>query len=106
MDGEAPGSDPLVGDGVGDELPGELVGLRARYGQGSDVAAEDVEQHVEVVVGRLVGPASLVMSQLRTALAPGHELVAHPGRVGGPAVQAALVPSSAWTPRRVGFEAV
>ncbi len=82
---EAPGSDPLVGDGVGDELPGELVGLRAGYGPGSDVAAEDVEEHVEVVVGRLVGPASLVMSQLHTTLAPGHELVAHPGRVGGPA---------------------
>ena len=46
---ELPGRDAVAGEGVGDERFGELAGLGASDGPPDDVAAEDVDDHQQVV---------------------------------------------------------
>jgi len=51
--------DVVLGDGVGDQLLGELGGLARSDRPADDVAAEDVEDHVEVEAGPLGRPLQL-----------------------------------------------
>ena len=59
VQGELAGGDALVVDGIGDELFGEAGGLAGGDEPGDDVAGVDVEDHVEVEPGPLVGAAEL-----------------------------------------------
>jgi hypothetical protein len=84
VDGELVRWDLMARHRVGDQLLGELAGLRRRHAPGHDVAAEDVEHHVEVVVD-----AAFRALELRDVPAPhdqrraGDELGADLGGVRG-----------------------
>src|SRR5687768_7720523 len=59
MDGELPGLDALARARLDDELLGQSGALACGDHPADDVAAEDVEDHVEVVVGPLRGALEL-----------------------------------------------
>ena len=59
MDGELAGQHLVAGHGVGDQFAGELAGLRRCYAPGDDVAAEDVQHHIQVVVLAAAGSLEL-----------------------------------------------
>ena len=56
---EATGSDVLFGNGVGDQLLGQLSGLAMGDHPADDVAAEDIEDYVQMKAGPLPRPAQL-----------------------------------------------
>ncbi len=55
------------GEHLGDELTRQFTGLAGMDLAADNVARVDVDHHVRVVVGALVGPANLVMSHLNTS---------------------------------------
>jgi len=59
VQGELVGFDAVAGEGVGDEGLGQLPGLGGRHHPADDVAAEDVDDHVELVVDAALGAAEL-----------------------------------------------
>src|SRR5579875_493174 len=84
MHGELAWRHLVAGYGVFDEGLGQLGGLGPGDQPGDDFAAEDVEHDVEVVVRALFGPLQLgYVPAPDLVRAPGDELWAHPGRVGG-----------------------
>ena len=67
VQGELVAVDAVAVESVGDELFGELAGLGGGDHPADDVAAEDVDDDVQLVVDAPSGPGSLVMSQVHTS---------------------------------------
>ena len=66
VDGQLVAGDLLLGERLGDQALGQARGLAVLHGPADRVAAEHVEDHVEVEVRPLRGPSSFVTSHDQT----------------------------------------
>lgn len=84
VDAQLVPSHPLLGDGVAQQALGQVGPLRSGQHPAGHVAAVDVDDHVEVVIGPLLGPEQLgdVPAEHLVGLG-GHQLGLLGGRMGG-----------------------
>ena len=84
VDGQLPAADALLRAGLGDQLLGQVGGLAGGDHPADDVAAVDVEDHVQVVVGPLRRAVQLGDVPGPDLVRPGgQQLGLDGGRVGG-----------------------